>query len=232
MSTTNEVLVRVQGVDKVFHRGSEAIHVLSGLNLEVPKGEFLALMGPSGSGKSTLLNLIGGLDEPTSGSVVVYGTSVAGLNEARRSVWRRTQVAFVFQAYHLLPTLTCADNVALPLHLQHVKSSEVGPRVAQALDDVGLGHRARHLPDELSGGERQRTAIARALVTRPRLLLADEPTGNLDTASGGQVLSLLVDLTRARQATMVMVTHNEDAAARCDRIVRLVDGRIAGDVTL
>jgi|SRR5579871_5490278 len=199
------------------------------LTLSIAAGSIVAVMGASGSGKSTILNLMGGLDTPTSGSVVVGGTDLGRLNEAERSTWRRRQVAFVFQAYHLLPTLTCFQNIALPLHLQGLRRKDVDARVRSAMSDVGLTDRASHVPDELSGGERQRVAIARALVTAPKLLLADEPTGNLDSVSGHHVLGLLLGLTRARGATLVMVTHNREATTNCDRVITLVDGRIETD---
>ena len=209
--------------------GRTPVVALRDVTLTIRQGTLVAVMGPSGSGKSTLLNLIGGLDVPSSGAVIVAGTDLSGLTEAARSIWRRTQVAFVFQAYHLLPTLTSVQNVALPLHLHGVPRREADRRADRALDDVGLRDRAGHLPDELSGGERQRVAIARALVTEPRLLLADEPTGNLDSQSGAHILTLLFDITHARGGTLVMVTHNREATARCDRVLMLADGRLDGD---
>ena len=217
----------LSGVTKVYAKGAP-VAAIRGVSLRIDRGARVAIMGPSGSGKSTLLNMMGGLDVPTSGSISVGGVDLATLSEARRSLLRRTEVAYVFQAYHLLPTLTCDQNVAMPLYLQGLARAEIDARVARALADVGLRARARHLPDQLSGGERQRAAIARALVTHPAVLLADEPTGNLDSASGEQVLALLGDVTKARGATLVMVTHNESAARLCDRIVRLRDGRIDG----
>jgi putative ABC transport system ATP-binding protein len=220
--------VVLSSVTRIFERGGP-VAALTDLSLRVEAGALVAIMGPSGSGKSTLLNLIGGLDRPTRGSVVVNGTDLAGLDEAELSRLRRTQVAFVFQAYHLLPTLTCADNVALPLYLQAVRRRDVEDRVSRVLAEVGLTARSTHLPDQLSGGERQRAAIARALVVKPRLLLADEPTGNLDSASGEQVLSVLQSVCQARGATLVMVTHSDQAARICDRIVHLRDGRIEHD---
>jgi putative ABC transport system ATP-binding protein len=189
----------------------------------------MAIMGPSGSGKSTLLNLIGGLDLPTSGSVVVGGTDLGTLDETARSRLRRSEVAYVFQAFHLLPTLTCAENVAMPLHLQGRSRQDADARVARVLSDVGLAARARHLPDELSGGERQRTAIARALAAEPRVLLVDEPTGSLDTASSDRVLTTLFEVSRARGVALVMVTHDRTAAAGCERLIELRDGRVERD---
>jgi putative ABC transport system ATP-binding protein len=215
-------------VTKIYSRGVP-VTALRDLSFSVARGTRVAVMGPSGSGKSTLLNLTGGLDVPTSGTIAVGGVDLAALNETCRSVLRRSHVGYIFQAYHLLPTLTCAENVAMPLYLQGRGRSEVAARVARALADVGLTPRAAHLPDELSGGERQRAAIARALVIDPHVLLADEPTGNLDCATGDRVLTLLSDLTRARGATLVLVTHNLAAAERCDRLIRLRDGCLDAD---
>ena len=207
-------------------RYAAGVVAVDDVSLRVAHGSRVAITGPSGSGKSTLLNLIGGLEVATAGSVVVDGTDLGTLDESGRSRWRRAHVAFVFQAYHLLPTLTCADNVALALHVLGLPRQEIEARVSQTLADVGLTPRATHLPDELSGGERQRAAIARALATDPPLLLADEPTGNLDSAAGEQVLALLLDATRRRGAALVLVTHDHAAARRCERVVTLRDGRI------
>ncbi len=218
--------IELDHVSKHYRTGG-TVAALTDVSVTVTAGEAVAVMGASGSGKSTLLNVIGGLDVPTSGRIRVEGVDLAAMSEAQRAVWRRSAVAYVFQAYHLLGTLTCRDNVGLPLFLQHRTRTDVDRLVAAALDDVGLSARASHLPDELSGGERQRVAIARALATRARVLLADEPTGNLDSTTGQQILSLLLAVTRARQATLVMVTHNADAAAACDRVIRLADGRVA-----
>ena len=217
----------LSNVTKVYQRGT-SVAAITDVSLHVRQGARVAITGPSGSGKSTLLNLIGGLDVPTSGSIRIGGVDLATLSESRRSLLRRSHVAYVFQAYHLLPTLTCEQNVAMPLHLQGLRRGDIHARVSRALADVGLSQRSGHLPDQLSGGERQRTAIARALVTHPRVLLADEPTGNLDSTSGEQILALLRDITEARQATLLMVTHNESAAKLCHRLVRLRDGRIEG----
>jgi putative ABC transport system ATP-binding protein len=227
LSSDGECPLVLSNVTKVYERGAP-IAAVTDVSLQVPQGESVAIMGPSGSGKSTLLNLIGGLDVPTSGIVRVGDVELAGLSEAQRSLLRRSRLAYVFQAYHLLATLTCEQNVAMPLHLQGTRRQDIQSRVARALADVGLSRRAQHLPDQLSGGERQRAAIARALVTRPRVLLADEPTGNLDSASGNQILALLREVTDARRTTLVMVTHNEQAARLCHRLVRLRDGRIEG----
>ncbi len=221
-------IVILRGVVKTYD-GKVRLTVLDAIDLDIEEGEMVAVMGPSGSGKSTLLNLMGGLDVPTSGSVIVAGTDLARESEEGRSLFRRNTVSYVFQAYHLMPTLTAAQNVALPLHLSGLARGEIAQRVRQALDEVGLAGRADHLPDELSGGERQRVAIARAVVTRPRLLLADEPTGNLDSARGEEILQVLANIHRQHGATIVMVTHDSGAASHCRRIIRLCDGRIAGE---
>ena len=226
MSTGNGVLVHVHGVDKTFHRGSEEIHVLSGLNLEVPTGEFLALMGPSGSGKSTLLNLIGGLDRVTRGTVEVGGQRIDDMSNRQLAAWRARHVGLVFQFYNLLPVLNAERNVELPLLLTHLSKSERRQHVEAALRVVGLSHRSRHYPSTLSGGEQQRTGIARAIVTDPTLLLCDEPTGDLDRKSGDEVLSLLQALNREHGKTIIMVTHDPHASARATRTVYLDKGQL------
>ena len=227
MSQENGVLVSVEGVDKVFRRGSEEIHVLNGLDLEVPQGEFLALMGPSGSGKTTLLNLIGGLDRPTQGAVEVGGQRIDRLSERKLAAWRARHVGLVFQFYNLLPVLTAARNVELPLLLTHLSRSERRRHVATALEVVGLSHRIKHYPRQLSGGEQQRTGIARAIVSDPTLLLCDEPTGDLDRKSSDEVLDLLQALNCGHDKTIVMVTHDPHAAARAGRILYLDKGQLS-----
>ncbi len=221
-------MLKLDHVTKVFD-GKTALTVLRDVSLSIDEGERTAIMGPSGSGKSSLLNLMGGLDVPTSGSVMVAGIDLAKLDEEERSLFRRGNVAYVFQAYHLMPTLTAAQNTALPLHLAGVARREIDRRVEESLEAVGLVERAKHLPDELSGGERQRVAIARALITRPRLLLADEPTGNLDTVRSEEVLQLLGQIHEQRHMTLVMVTHDLKAAEHCRRTIRLRDGQVEGD---
>jgi putative ABC transport system ATP-binding protein len=226
----NGTLVRVDGVEKVFHRGSEEIHVLRDLHLQVPQGEFLALMGPSGSGKSTLLNLIGGLDRPTRGSVSVGGERVDELSDRRLASWRARHIGFVFQLYNLLPVLTAERNVELPLLLTHLSAAERKNHVETALGVVGLSHRAKHYPRTLSGGEQQRVGIARAIVTDPTLLLCDEPTGDLDRKSGDEILNLLQALNREHGKTIVMVTHDPHAAARASRRLYLLDGQLSSEM--
>jgi len=224
---SNGALVKVSGVDKVFKRGSEEIHVLGGLNLEIPDGEFLALMGPSGSGKSTLLNLIGGLDRPSEGSVEVGKKRVDKLSNRKLAGWRARHVGLVFQFYNLMPVLSAQKNVELPLLLTKLSRAERKKRAAIALDIVGLSHRAGHFPRQLSGGEQQRTGIARAIVTDPTLLLCDEPTGDLDRKSGDEILDLLQALNREQGKTIIMVTHDIHAAARASRTMYLNKGQLS-----
>jgi len=220
-------LVRVQGVDKLFKRGSEEIHVLNGLNLQIPNGEFLALMGPSGSGKSTLLNLIGGLDRPSEGSVEVGDKRIDKLSNHKLAGWRSRHVGLVFQFYNLMPVLSAQKNVELPLLLTNLSRTERRNRAALALDIVGLSSRSRHYPRQMSGGEQQRTGIARAIVTDPTLLLCDEPTGDLDRKSGDEVLNLLQALNKEQGKTIIMVTHDIHAAARATRTMYLNKGQLS-----
>src|SRR5262245_33037631 len=227
MSSNNNVLAHVKDVDKTFRRGAEEIHVLARLDLEVPTGDFLALMGPSGSGKSTLLNLIGGLDRPTSGSVEVGEQRLDEMSNRQLAAWRARHVGFVFQFYNLLPVLTAERNVELPLLLTHLSKSERRAHVEAALKIVGLGHRSRHYPRQLSGGEQQRTGIARAIVTDPTLLLCDEPTGDLDRKTGDEILGLLQALNRDQGKTIIMVTHDPHASARATRTVYLDKGQLS-----
>jgi len=227
MSDTNNILVDVNGVEKVFHRGTEEIHVLRDLNLQVAQGEFLALMGPSGSGKSTLLNLIGGLDRPTRGTVTIGGDRTDELSDAKLAGWRARHIGFVFQLYNLMPVLSAERNVELPLLLTHLSKKERRQHVEAALAAVGLAHRARHYPRTLSGGEQQRVGIARAIVTDPTLLLCDEPTGDLDRKAGDEILDLLHGLNREHGKTIIMVTHDPRASARAERTVHLEKGQLS-----
>jgi len=219
-------LVRIADVHKHFTRGSERIDVLKGVNLEIPQGDFLALMGPSGSGKTTLLNLMGGLDQPSSGSVDVGGVAITTLGGSRLSKWRSQNIGFVFQLYNLLPVLTAERNVELPLLLTKLSKSERRKRVGIALRVVGLADRAKHYPRQLSGGQEQRVGIARAIVIDPTLLLCDEPTGDLDRKAGDEVLELLQTLNREHQKTIVMVTHDPRAAERAKRTLHLEKGTL------
>jgi putative ABC transport system ATP-binding protein len=221
-------LVNVRNVHKHFTRGSERIDVLKGVNLDVPAGEFLALMGPSGSGKTTLLNLMGGLDQPTEGSVEVNNVAISRLGAGGLSRWRAEHIGFVFQLYNLLPVLTAERNVELPLLLTRLSREERRRRVAIALKVVGLGDRAHHYPRQLSGGQEQRVGIARAIVTDPTLLLCDEPTGDLDRKAGDEILELLSALNREHGKTIVMVTHDPHAAERATRTLHLDKGALTG----
>ena len=221
-------LVRINGVHKYFTRGSERIDVLKGVQLDIPKGDFLALMGPSGSGKTTLLNLMGGLDKPSSGSIQVDGTDIVGLSGGQLSRWRSHHIGFVFQLYNLLPVLTAERNVDLPLLLTKLSKAERRKRVGIALKVVGLADRAKHYPRQLSGGQEQRVGIARAIVTDPTLLLCDEPTGDLDRKSGDEILDLLQALNQQHGKTIVMVTHDPRAAERARRTLHLDKGVLAG----
>ena len=226
----SESLVTMRGVEKVFRRGSEDIHVLHGLDLEIPRGDFLALMGPSGSGKSTLLNLIAGLDRPTSGSVSVDGEQIDRMSRRELANWRAGHVGFVFQFYNLLPVLSAERNIELPLLLTSLSTKERRAHVAAALKIVGLEHRAKHTPRTLSGGEQQRAGIARAIVTDPLLILADEPTGDLDRKSGDGILDLLQALNREHGKTIVMVTHDPHAASHAKRALYLLDGQLSTEM--
>jgi putative ABC transport system ATP-binding protein len=225
----NEQLVRVRDVHKHFTRGSERIDVLQAVNLEIPKGDFLALMGPSGSGKTTLLNLMGGLDAPTGGDVEIDGVRISSLGGGELSRWRSRHIGFVFQLYNLLPVLTAERNVELPLLLTRLSKVERRKRAAIALKVVGLSDRSRHYPRQLSGGQEQRVGIARAIVTDPTLLLCDEPTGDLDRKAGDEVLDLLQSLNRDHGKTIVMVTHDPRAAERARRTLHLEKGSLTGD---
>jgi putative ABC transport system ATP-binding protein len=222
-------LVQVSDLHKVFHRGGERIDVLQGLRLEIPRGDFLALMGPSGSGKSTLLNLLGGLDRPTQGEINVDGLRIDQMSGGRLAAWRSRHVGFVFQLYNLLPVLTAERNVELPLLLTRLSRSERRTHVRAALSVVGLSDRAKHYPRQLSGGQEQRVGIARAIVTDPTLLLCDEPTGDLDRKAGDEVLDLLQALNREHGKTIVMVTHDPHAAARARRILYLDKGALVSE---
>ena len=222
----SDVLVRIRALAKQYQRGHEIVQVLQALDLDIPRGDFLALMGPSGSGKSTLLNLIGGLDRPSSGSIEIEGVPIDALSDGELAHWRSGNVGFVFQLYNLLPVLSAARNVELPLLLTPLSAGERALRVAAALKLVGLSERARHRPGELSGGQEQRVGIARAIVTDPLLLLCDEPTGDLDRRSGDEILDLLAALNEQQGKTVVMVTHDPRAAARAHRILHLDKGQL------
>src|ERR1041385_4491203 len=221
-------MISLHHVTKVFD-GKRKATALEGVELHVEQGQVVAIVGPSGSGKSTLLNLIGGLDRPTSGEICVDGENLSDLSDDGLTRVRRDKIGFVFQFFNLLPTLNCLENVALPLHLRKWPRKKIQERAKELLDLVQLGHRLDHLPDELSGGERQRVAIARALSVYPPILLADEPTGNLDTHTGQEILKLIDDLHARLGSTVLIVTHDLEVANRCSRTVALRDGRVVED---
>ncbi len=230
---SDELIVRVRDVHKFFTRGSEQVDVLNDLNLDVPQGEFLALMGPSGSGKTTLLNLIAGLDRPSQGEVWVGGDLISSMSEAQLARWRTRTIGFVFQFYHLLPVMTAYENVELPLLLLPLSAAQRKRQVMTALELVGLTNRNSHRPGQLSGGQQQRVGVARAIVTDPALVVADEPTGDLDAKSADEILDLLCELRETLQKTILLVTHDARAAARAHRIQYLDKGRlVSGEVVV
>jgi len=216
--------VEIHNVRKTYQRDSQAIPVLDGLTLDIPDGDFVALMGPSGSGKTTLLNLIGGIDKPTSGSVVVGGNNISTMNSKRLAGWRSRNIGYIFQLYNLIPVLSAEENVELPLLLVPMSGKKRRERARFALDLVGLGDRLKHYPRQLSGGQEQRVAIARAVVSDPAVLLADEPTGDLDRKAADEILDLLVRLNQEFKKTIVMVTHDPHAAERARRVLHLEKG--------
>jgi putative ABC transport system ATP-binding protein len=226
----SEYVLRVENATKDLQVGEITVNPLRGVTLNVKKGEFIGIIGPSGSGKSTLLGLIGGLDTPTSGNVIIDGTDITNLNERALTRIRNEKIGFVFQAFNLIPTLTALENVALPIQFAAKKTGNPTKRAQELLNLFGLGDRLDHRPTQLSGGQQQRVAIARALANNPPLLLADEPTGNLDTASTEVVLKALRDVQQKMGTTVVMVTHNMEIASQVDRLVTLVDGMVAQDV--
>lgn len=226
---SSSAIVRVENVRKYFTRGGEQVDVLNDLNLEVPDGEFLGLMGPSGSGKTTLLNLIAGLDRPSEGEIWVGDQLVSAMTETQLALWRTRHVGFIFQFYHLLPVLNAYENVEMPLLLLPMSARERRQQVLTALDLVGLSHRLKHRPGELSGGQQQRVGIARALVTDPTLIVADEPTGDLDAKSAEEILDLLEEVNRSLGKTILLVTHDTRAAQRASRLLHLDKGQLVGE---
>ena len=223
-------MIDLDRLSKQFE-GKRRVTALDTVSLTIPAGQMVSIIGPSGSGKSTLLNLIGGLDRPSSGQVRIDGAPLNGMSDEELTKIRRDKIGFIFQFFNLLPTLSCLENVGLPLHLRGWTRRKVDARARELLDLVQLGHRLQHLPDELSGGERQRVAIARALSIYPPILLADEPTGNLDTQTGGDILALVRDLHARLGSTVVIVTHDMTVAESCARTIALRDGRVVQDVT-
>ena len=223
------MMIEAINISKIYAIGSQKTQALKDIDLKVERGEFVSLMGPSGSGKSTLLYILGGLDKADSGSVLVGGREIGKMNDTDESAMRRDDIGFVFQAYNLIDNLTVEENILIPVLLSGKKRKDVTGQLEELLKAVGLYEHRRHRPMELSGGQQQRTAIARALISRPEVIFADEPTGNLDSQSGGDVLELLKMLNRQYGVTVLMVTHSEDAARYADRIVRLKDGRIVDE---
>jgi putative ABC transport system ATP-binding protein len=228
----DDAIVRVHGVHKYFRRGSERVDVLNGVTVDVPDGEFLGLMGPSGSGKTTLLNLIAGLDTPSAGEIWVADHLISAMSEGQLAAWRTRHIGFIFQFYHLLPVLTAYENVELPLLLLPLSAAERKRQVTTALELVGLGNRIRHRPGQLSGGQQQRVGIARAIVTDPTLIVADEPTGDLDAHAAEEILNLLCELQEALQKTILLVTHDPRAAERADRLLHLEKGVLVEQTAL
>jgi putative ABC transport system ATP-binding protein len=219
-------MIQARGLTKTIDTGTHRVDILKGIDLEIPRGQFAAIMGPSGSGKSTLLGLLAGLDTPTSGSITLDGQEITGLKEDQLALVRGRKIGFVFQSYNLIPTLTAEENVLLPIELSGNSNGDGPGRARELLDRVGLADRRDHYPVQLSGGEQQRVALARAFMVRPPILLADEPTGNLDSENGRLVLDLLLSLNREEGTTLVLVTHDRELAAYADRRVMLRDGRI------
>jgi putative ABC transport system ATP-binding protein len=226
MNQSAELAIRAVDLTRTFEVGETTVEALRGVSLEVPKGQFVALVGPSGSGKSTFLNLVGGLDRPTDGELWVDGVELSVSKEKALTEHRRQRVGFVFQSFNLLPRLTALENVALPLMFVGVPMRERLNRARELLTQVGLADRLEHRPTQLSGGEQQRVAIARALVSRPAMILADEPTGNIDSATGAEIMALLRHLNREQDVTLLLVTHDPEAAAFADRLIQLRDGQI------
>jgi putative ABC transport system ATP-binding protein len=229
LGASEDLIIHATGVQKVYHTGLVSVPALRGVDLSVRRGEMVAVMGPSGCGKTTLLNCLSGLDTPDEGQIAIEGVSLSGMSDHERTAYRAERMGFVFQFYNLLPVLSAVENVELPLLVSGVRLREARKRALETLEQVGLAPRAHHRPAELSGGERQRTTIARALVNQPALVWADEPTGDLDSETAGEIMDVLVDLNRQQGLTFILVTHDRGVGARCERIVRMRDGRVVAD---
>jgi putative ABC transport system ATP-binding protein len=228
-SLSDDLIIQATGVQKIYHTGQVSVPALRGVNLSVRRGEMVAVMGPSGCGKTTLLNCLSGLDTADQGEIAIEGASLSGMSDRERTAYRARRMGFVFQFYNLLPVLSAVENVELPLLVSGVRVGEARKRAMEALAQVGLAQRANHKPAELSGGERQRTTIARALVNRPALVWADEPTGDLDSETAAEIMDVLINLNREQGLTFILVTHDRGVGARCGRIVRMRDGLIVGE---
>ena len=226
---SDEYIIQIKNLTRIFGDGVE-IKALDGVNLDIKRGEFLSIIGPSGSGKSTLLNQIGILDTPTSGTILLNGVDVTKMSDKKRSRTRNKELGFIFQYHHLLPDFNALENVMMPLLISGIKSSQARKVARKVLDEVGLGDRMKHRPNQLSGGQNQRVAIARALVNKPSIVIGDEPTGNLDSKASDSIYELLRKLNREYEQTFILVTHDEQMAAKTDRIIRLVDGKIVEDL--
>jgi putative ABC transport system ATP-binding protein len=223
------VIVEIVDLIKKYHLGDVIVPALRGVNLQIRKGEFLVIMGPSGSGKSTLLNMIGGLDKPTSGKVYINGQDISKLSDGTLTELRAQEIGFIFQFYNLVPVLTALENVELPMMINGISEKKGRKRAEELLEMVGLADRMHHRPDELSGGQRQRVSIARALANKPSIVLADEPTGDVDTKTGDEILELMHDLNKNMDVTFIIITHDPTIAEHCDRLIRIIDGQIATD---
>ncbi|WP_287582715.1 ABC transporter ATP-binding protein [Candidatus Borrarchaeum sp.] len=229
MPENSEIVVEAIDLKKEYHLGDVIVPALRGINLQIKKGEFLVIMGPSGSGKSTLLNMIGGLDNPTAGQVFINGQDISKLSDSALTELRAREIGFIFQFYNLVPVLTALENVELPMMVTGVAEKEGKKRAIELLEMVGLGDRLHHRPDELSGGQRQRVSIARALANTPSIVLADEPTGDVDTKTGDEILDIMHHLNKNMGVTMIVITHDPVVSEHCDRLIRIIDGLIATD---
>ena len=224
------LVIKIRGIIRDFPLGQEVVKVLKGIDLDIERGEYVALMGPSGSGKSTLMNLLGCLDTPTGGTYELNGVDVSSMTDDELAEIRNKEIGFVFQTFQLVPTLTAVENVMVPLELRGEASNKVRERALELLNEVGLGERSHHYPTQLSGGEQQRVAVARAFINNPKILFADEPTGNLDSETGEHIENLIFDLNRKEGTTLVLVTHDLELAEKCDRVIKLKNGEVDSDV--